>query len=101
MAAVAYGGTVACIGYLSGKQDPPGDRTNVNLLALRRNVTLKGLLNGPRDRFEEMLSFYGEHGVRPVVDRVFAFEEAREALEYLASGGHFGKVVVRVGADGE
>ncbi|KAH7361914.1 alcohol dehydrogenase [Plectosphaerella cucumerina] len=96
MASVAYGGTVACIGYLSGKQDPPGDRTNVNLLALRRNVTLKGLLNGPRDRFEEMLKFYEEHGVRPVVDRVFGFEEVREALGYLFGGGHFGKVVVKV-----
>lgn len=94
--AVAFGGTIACIGYLSGKENEPEDRTNVNLLALRRNVTLKGLLNGPRDRFEEMVRFYEEHGIRPVVDRVFGFEEGREALGYLFSGSHFGKVVVKV-----
>lgn len=95
-ASVAFGGVIACIGYVSGKQDAPGDRTNVNLLALQRNVTLKGILNGPRDRFEEMLGFYEEHCIRPVVDRVFPFEEAKEALKYLFSGSHFGKVVVRV-----
>jgi NADPH:quinone reductase-like Zn-dependent oxidoreductase len=93
---VAFGGLINCIGYLSGKEDEPGDRMNTNVLALRRNVTLKGLLNGPKDRFEEMLKFYEEKKVRPVVDKVFGFEEAREGLEYLFSGGHFGKVVVRV-----
>ncbi|CRK42130.1 hypothetical protein BN1723_005287 [Verticillium longisporum] len=93
---VAYGGVIACIGYLSGKQDEAGDRTNVNLLALARNVTLKGILNGPRDRFEEMVRFYEAHAIRPVVDRVFGFAEGREALQYLFSGSHFGKVVVKV-----
>ncbi|ETI20242.1 hypothetical protein G647_08276 [Cladophialophora carrionii CBS 160.54] len=93
---IAFGGTIACIGYLSGKQDEPTDRTNVNVLALRRNVTLKGILNGPRDRFEEMLRFYETKKITPVVDKVFAFDEAREALQYLYGGRHFGKVVIRV-----
>ncbi|TKA53491.1 hypothetical protein B0A49_11481 [Cryomyces minteri] len=93
---VAFGGLVNCIGYLSGKEDAPGDRTNVNVLALRRNVTLKGILNGPKDRFEEMLAFYEKHGIHPVVDKVFAFEESKEALQYLYKGGHFGKVVIKV-----
>ncbi|ORY08453.1 alcohol dehydrogenase [Clohesyomyces aquaticus] len=93
---VKFGGLIACIGYLSGKQDDSEDRTNTNLLALKRNVTLKGILNGPRDRLEEMLKFYEEKRIRPVVDRVFGFEEGGEAFKYLFSGGHFGKVVVRV-----
>ncbi|KAK2776376.1 Zinc-type alcohol dehydrogenase C1773.06c-like protein 2 [Colletotrichum kahawae] len=94
--AIGFGGTIACIGYLSGKVDSEEDRTNVNLLALRKTVTLKGLINGPRERFEEMVAFYEDKGIRPVVDRVFAFGEADEALRYLYSGGHFGKVVVKV-----
>jgi NADPH:quinone reductase-like Zn-dependent oxidoreductase len=69
---------------------------NVNVLALMRNVTLHGILNGPRDRFEEMLRVYREKEVTPVVDKVFAFEEAKDALKYLYGGKHFGKVVVRV-----
>ncbi len=93
---IAFGGLIDCIGYLSGKEDDPGDRTNVNVLALRRNVTLKGLLNGPRDRFEEMLRFYEANKIKPVVDRVFSFEDSIEALQYLFRGGHFGKVVIRV-----
>ena len=94
---VAFGGLIACIGYVSGKEDPPtGSRVNLNLLALRRNVTLKGIIVGPRDRFVEMCDFYDKHKIRPVVDRVFAFDEAKEAVKYLYSGGHFGKVVVRV-----
>lgn len=93
---VAFGGIISCIGYLSGKEDDPGDRTNVNVLALSRNVTLKGVFNGPRDRFQEMISFLEEHRIHPTIDRVFGFEQAKEALEYLFSGGHFGKVVVKV-----
>ncbi len=93
---VAFGGLISAIGYLSGKQDAPGNRLNTNVLALSRNVTLKGILNGPRDRFEEMLGLYREKEIRPVIDREFEFEEAKEALKYLYSGGHFGKVVIKV-----
>jgi NADPH:quinone reductase-like Zn-dependent oxidoreductase len=94
---IAFGGLINSIGYLSGKQDAEGDRTNTNLLALLRNVTLKGLLNGPRDRLEEMLAFYEEHRIKPVVDRVFSFEEAKAGVEYLFGGGHLGKVVIKLG----
>jgi NADPH:quinone reductase-like Zn-dependent oxidoreductase len=93
---VAFGGLINSIGYLGGKQDAPGERTNTNVLALKRNVTLKGLLNGPRDRLEEMLAFYEEHKIHPVIDRVFPFAESKEALKYLFQGGHFGKVIIKV-----
>jgi NADPH:quinone reductase-like Zn-dependent oxidoreductase len=36
-----------------------------------------------------------DRGVHPVVDRVFPFEQARDALRYLESGAHFGEVCVR------
>lgn len=94
---VAFGGLISCIGYLSGKEDAPGNRMNTNVLALKRNVTLKGILNGGKDRFEEMLAaVYQKQDVHPVVDKVFEFAQAKEALQYLFSGQHFGKVVVRV-----
>jgi NADPH:quinone reductase-like Zn-dependent oxidoreductase len=34
--------------------------------------------------------------IRPVIDRIFAFDQAKEALEYLAQGRAKGKVVVRM-----
>lgn len=37
--------------------------------------------------------------IHPVVDKVFAFEEAHKAYEYLDSQQHVGKVVIRVGKD--
>jgi len=36
------------------------------------------------------------HQMRPVIDRVFPFAEARAAMEYMASGAHFGKVCLRM-----
>jgi len=94
---VRFGGLINAIGYVSGKIDSEGEeRMNINVQVIRRNCTIVGMLNGPRDRFEEMAGFYGKHGIKPVVDRVFEFEEAKEALEYLWEGRHFGKVVIRV-----
>jgi len=93
---VAFGGLISCIGYLSGKEETSGNRNHVNVLALKRNVTLKGILNGPKDRFVEMLRLYEQKQIRPVVDKVYAFDQAKDALQYLAQGAHFGKVVIKV-----
>jgi NADPH:quinone reductase-like Zn-dependent oxidoreductase len=46
--------------------------------------------------FEAMNRAIGLHQLRPVIDRAFAFDEARDALRYLESGAHFGKVVIRL-----
>ncbi|KAH6999659.1 hypothetical protein EDB80DRAFT_583365 [Ilyonectria destructans] len=96
---ISFGGLINCVGYLSGKEDedaPGAKQLNINVLALRRNVTLKGILNGPKDRFEEMVRFYEQHKIRPVVSRVFNMDEAVDAFTFLYSGAHFGKVVIKV-----
>jgi NADPH:quinone reductase-like Zn-dependent oxidoreductase len=46
--------------------------------------------------FEDMNRAITLHRLRPVVDRVFKFDEARDALRYMQSGQHVGKIVVRV-----
>jgi len=95
-ACVRWGGTISAVGYLSGKQDVADSTINTNVLALRRNVTLKGIWNGPKDRLEEAVELYKQKEIHPVVDKVYAFDQAKEALEYVAAGSHFGKVVVKV-----
>jgi NADPH:quinone reductase-like Zn-dependent oxidoreductase len=35
------------------------------------------------------------HDLRPVIDRVFAFDETRQAFEHMASGSHFGKICIK------
>jgi len=50
---------------------------------------------GSRQHFEEMNRAISYHKLKPVVDRVFGFDEAREAYDYFNAQKHFGKVVIR------
>ena len=57
---------------------------------------MAGIFVGSRAMAEDLYRFVGSAGIRPVVDRVFPFAQARQAYEHLASGAHFGKVVIRI-----
>lgn len=89
--AVRSGGTVALIGVLSGR---PAELDTAAILM--RSIRVQGVLVGSREHFEAMNRAIAQHRLRPVVDRVFPFAEAREAFAHLAAGRHFGKVVVRI-----
>lgn len=84
------GGTLSMIGVLSGSAlaAPLG-------LVVTRQVRLQGITVGHRDGFEAMVRAVEQHRLKPVVDRVFAFEQLKEALAYLKSGAQFGKIVIR------
>lgn len=87
--AVRVGGHVALIGVLaSGGDFNP-------LSVLMKGVRLQGIFVGSRQMFEDMNSAIEAGKLKPVIDKTFAFEEAREALEYMESGSHFGKIVIR------
>lgn len=88
--AVRMGGTVAMIGALSGPAAPLSV-----IPILMRQVRVQGVLVGHREGFEAMNRAIAAHRLRPVVDRVFPFDDAPATFRHLASGGHFGKVVVR------
>jgi NADPH:quinone reductase-like Zn-dependent oxidoreductase len=62
---------------------------------LRKHVRILGIYVGSREMFEAMNRAIALHQMRPVVDRVFGFDEAADAYRYLESGQHFGKVVIR------
>jgi NADPH:quinone reductase-like Zn-dependent oxidoreductase len=62
-----------------------------------QNVRLQGIMVGSREMFENMNRAITQAKMRPVVDRVFPFEEARQAFAHLGSGAQFGKVVVSAG----
>jgi NADPH:quinone reductase-like Zn-dependent oxidoreductase len=89
--AVRVGGHVSVIGVLSGVA------TQINITSLlMQGVRLQGILVGSREGFERMNRAIALHELRPVVDRVFPFEETRDAFEYMASGAHFGKVCIAI-----
>lgn len=84
------GGTLSMIGVLSG-----GALAAPLGLVVTRQVRLQGITVGHRDGFEAMMRAVEQHRLTPVVDRVFAFEQLKDALAYLKSGAHFGKIVIR------
>ena len=92
MGSVSAGGHIAMIGVLTGF-----DAQEDSLFPLvAKNVRLNGIYVGHRTAFEQLLAFAKEVELRPVIDRTFAFEEASAAFDHLASGAHFGKIVVQV-----
>ena len=73
-----------------------GNVTEVNLVQiLMQNVRIQGVLVGSRDTFEAMNRAIALHELRPVIDRVFTFEEARQAFGHMASDSHFGKICIK------
>lgn len=89
--ALAYGGHIALIGGLSGY----GSDISTNSL-MWINATASGVYVGSRSDFEAMNEFISRHRIRPFIDRVFEFENAREAYEYMGQSRFMGKIVIRV-----
>ena len=87
--AIRAGGTISLIGVLSGLN------MDVSLGPIvTRKVRLQGITVGSRDGMEAMMRAISQHAMKPVIDRTFAFEELREAMDYLKRSGHFGKICI-------
>jgi NADPH:quinone reductase-like Zn-dependent oxidoreductase len=90
MKAVRIGGHISLIGVLSGQTG------EVNPLpAVMKSIRIQGIFVGSKAMFEALNRAMNAHRIKPVIDRVFAFDEVREALRYQESQAHFGKVVIR------
>ena len=86
--ATRLGGRIVVIGLLSGmaEVDP--------MPILRRNLRVQGLYVGNRQMFEAMNRAIEAGGLKPVIDTVFPFAQARDAYRHLKSQTHFGKIVI-------
>jgi NADPH:quinone reductase-like Zn-dependent oxidoreductase len=91
LASLSFGGHVALIGGLSSFG---GDIPGPSLMG--RNVTASGIYVGSRADFEALNAFLEKHPIKPVIDKVFEFENANAAYEYMDSGALFGKVVIKL-----
>jgi NADPH:quinone reductase-like Zn-dependent oxidoreductase len=89
--AARVGGTISLIGVLTGASGPV-DTVQILMRALR----VQGIYVGSREMFLNMNRAIEQNRLKPVVDRIFPFEQAAEALRLMESGGHFGKIVVRL-----
>ncbi|WP_069869169.1 zinc-dependent alcohol dehydrogenase family protein [Streptomyces malaysiensis] len=86
--AVAHGGQIALVGNLAA-----GDGMDVNRF-FRRAATLRSISVGSRGDFERMNKVIAQNRLRPVIDRVFPFDQAPEAFSHFEKGPRFGKVVI-------
>ena len=69
----------------------------VDRLARERHVRFEYLFMRASGEQLERLGALVEHGViKPVLDKIFPFEAAAEAISYVESGRAVGKVVIRV-----
>lgn len=89
--AVKLGGTISFIGLIAGLSAP----INTYQFVLK-NVTIHGIETGSREMFKDMNRFIEKHEIKPAIDKICAFDEIKEALRYLESGNHFGKIVVKM-----
>ena len=87
--AVRHGGHVGLIGILSGA----GEFNPIPVLM--KGVRVQGIFVGSRVMFEAMNRAIELNAMKPIIDRVFPFDELPQALRHMESGSHFGKIVVR------
>ena len=89
---LSRGGRLVAFGATGG-----GEATlDVRRLYLQQKRVLGTMMGSPKD-FAELLALVDDGAMRPIVDSVRPLEQAASAHERIASGRHFGKVVLAVG----
>jgi NADPH:quinone reductase-like Zn-dependent oxidoreductase len=91
VAALRYGGTMSILGVLTGL------RGEVNTYGVfHKALRISGVYVGSVAMFEGLVRALEATRIEPIIDRTFRFAEVKDAYAHLASGAHFGKVVVRI-----
>jgi NADPH:quinone reductase-like Zn-dependent oxidoreductase len=88
MNAVRPGGSIYIVGSLAG-----AGTINPRMIN-RKAIRLQGIHVGSRDMFAAMNKAIAMHALKPTIDRVFGFEDAKAAYLRQQSGRHFGKIVI-------
>ena len=83
------GGKIGLIGVLSQGSSNP------HTLMLKGGH-LHGIFVGDRSLFEQLNAAINANGIKPVIDKVFAFDQVKEAFRHAQSGDFMGKVVISV-----
>ncbi len=91
--AVATGGTVSLVGALGG-----GSSMIDTSAVFLSGALLRPVIAGSRAHLAGMVRAVTLHRLRPVIARVFAFNEARDALAWYAASQAIGKTVIKVDA---
>ena len=88
LGAIRVGGKVSMIGVLTGAAD-------LNpMLILGKRANIQGISVGSTQMFEAMNRAITVAGMKPVIDKVFGFDDTPAAFRHLESAQHFGKIVI-------
>lgn len=90
MQAAGFGGEIALIGVLTREGD-----TNPHALMMKGS-SIRGIFVGSGAMAARLNACIDATGFKPVIDKMFGFDEAVEAYRYQASSSLFGKVVIRL-----
>lgn len=86
------GGTLVFFGGTAGAFPPI-----VPAKIFWRQLNILGTTMGHAEEFKAMLSFYEEHKLKPVIDKVFPFDKINEAFERMDEGLQVGKIILEIG----
>ncbi|MDQ1093109.1 NADPH:quinone reductase-like Zn-dependent oxidoreductase [Xanthomonas sacchari] len=89
--AARIGGTVYVVGFIGGME------VSMPVLPVMvKTLNILGSQTGSTRDLAQAVQAVRQARIEPVIDRVFPFDAAADAYAYLASGTHFGKVVISI-----
>ena len=86
---LARGGKVGLIGVMTQGTSNPHT-------LMMKGASLHGIFVGGRELFEQMNAAIDANGIKPVIDKVFPFGDAKAAFAHAMSGDFIGKVVIAI-----
>jgi NADPH:quinone reductase-like Zn-dependent oxidoreductase len=91
-----YSGEIALIGSLAREASSMSEASALAVLrsAIAGVVTLRSIAAGSRAQFLALTRAIATHRLKPVIDRLFPFEEAQDAYRYYQEAQPFGKVII-------
>jgi NADPH:quinone reductase-like Zn-dependent oxidoreductase len=89
--AAAVGGHISIVGLTGGVE---GSLSPLALLG--GGLTVEGIIVGSRRHFLDSLKSIEANAIRPVLDQVLAFEDAKAAYQHMMDRKHIGKVILSI-----
>ncbi|KAJ1311896.1 hypothetical protein OPQ81_010356 [Rhizoctonia solani] len=93
---IERGGLIHIIGAVATDTPSGGTVQELGTLISITPVTLSGVQIGSKAMCERLDAFITQRKIKPVIDRVFGWNDVHEAFNYQLTGSHFGKVVVKI-----
>lgn len=87
---VSVGGQVSMVGALAGMKG------SVEFMSLfLSQARYQPIATGSRQALDDLMQFITQHDIRPCIDSVWDFDNAKGAFDHLSNRDVFGKVVIR------